>query len=102
SSIIASLPAAPRFPYTTLFRSVPSMPKDWRDSVAVDEARARFIHRYRELRPHATLQRFGVYEALQFALRAMAFMWSQTPGWQRIAETYLVLGFERLNSRLPD
>ena len=81
---------------------VPSMPKDWRDSVAVDEARARFIHRYRELRPHATLQRFGVYEALQFALRAMAFMWSQTPGWQRIAETYLVLGFERLNSRLPD
>jgi hypothetical protein len=81
---------------------VPSRPKDWRDSVAVEEARVRFIHRYRELRPNATLQRFGVYEALQFALRAMAFMWSQTPDWRRVAETYLVLGFERLNSRLPD
>lgn len=81
---------------------VPSRPKDWRDSVAVEEARVRFIHRYRELRPHATLQRLGVYEALQFALRAMATMWGAKPGWHRIAETYLIFGFERLNSRLPD
>ena len=81
---------------------VPSRPKDWRDSVAVEEARVRFIRRYRELRPHATLQRFAVYEALQFALRAMSSMWMQKPGWHRIAETYLVLGFERLKSRLPE
>jgi hypothetical protein len=39
---------------------------------------------------------------LQLALRAMSFMWAQVPDWQRIAETYLVLGFERLKSRLPD
>jgi len=81
---------------------VPSRPKDWRDSVAVEEGRVRFIRRYRELRPHATLHRFGVYEALQFALRAMSAMWMQKPGWHRVAETYLVLGFERLKSRLPE
>jgi aminoglycoside phosphotransferase (APT) family kinase protein len=81
---------------------VPTRPKDWRDSVAVEDARVRFIRRYRELRPHATLQRFGVYEALQFALRAMASMWGAKPGWHGVAETYLVLGFERLKSRLPD
>src|SRR5256885_963653 len=77
-------------------------PKDWRDSVAVEEARVRFIRRYRELRPHATLQRFAIYEALQFALRAMATMWGSKPGWHRVAETYLVFGFERLKSRLPE
>lgn len=81
---------------------VPSRPRDWMDSVAVEDARVRFIRRYRELRPQATLQRFPVYEAVQFALRAMSAMWMQKPGWQRVAETYLVLGFERLNSRLPE
>ena len=81
---------------------VPSAPRDWSESVAAEQARELFIRRYRELRPDATLQRFGVYEALQFALRAMAFMWSQTPGWERVAETFLVLGFERLKSRLPE
>ena len=80
----------------------PSTPRDWTDSAAAEEIRADFIRRYRELRPHATLQRFGVYEALQFALRAMAFMWAQTSGWERIAETFLVLGFERLKSRIPE
>ncbi len=81
---------------------VPSSPDDWRESVAAEEARELFIRRYRELRPQATLQRFGVYEALQLALRAMAFMWTQTRGWDRIAETFLVLAFERLKTRLPD
>ena len=81
---------------------VPSRPQDWRDSVAVEDARLRFIQRYRELRPHATLQRFAVYEALQFGLRAMSAMWMQKRGWERIAETFLVLGFERLKSRLPE
>jgi hypothetical protein len=81
---------------------IPSHPKDWADSAAAERVRADFIRRYRELRPHATLQRFGIYEALQLALRAMSFMWAQVPDWQRIAETYLVLGFERLKSRLPE
>jgi hypothetical protein len=81
---------------------VPSTPKDWTHSVAAEEARHLFIRRYRELRPNATLQRFPVYEALQFALRAMATMWGQGRGWERIAETFLVMGFERLKSRLPE
>jgi thiamine kinase-like enzyme len=80
---------------------VPSRPRDWQESLAAEEARVRFLRRYRELRPHATLQRFQVYEALQFALRAMVSMWMQKPGWHRTAETYLVMGFERLKSRLP-
>src|SRR5438270_5485499 len=56
---------------------LPSRPRGWQDSLAAEEARIRFIKRYRELRPHATLQRFQVYEALQFALRAMTAMWMQ-------------------------
>ena len=82
--------------------ALPSMPDDWRQSIAAEEARIAFIRRYRELRPQATLQRFGVYEALQFALRAMSLMWAQTPGWEQAAEAFLVLGFERLKSRIPD
>lgn len=81
---------------------VPSNPDDWRESAAAEEIRLDFIHRYRELRPEATLQRFQVYEALQLALRAMAFMWSQQKGWERVAETFLVMAFERLKSRLPE
>ncbi len=81
---------------------VPSTPRDWKESAAAEEARQLFIRRYRELRPHATLNRFALYESLQLALRAMAFMWAQTHGWQRIAETFLVLAYERLKSRLPE
>ena len=82
--------------------TVPSSPKDWQETVAAEETRALFIRRYRELRPQATLQRLGVYEALQLSLRAMSFMWAQTHGWERIAETFLVLAFERLKSRIPE
>jgi hypothetical protein len=32
----------------------------------------------------------------------MAFMWAQTRDWDRIAESLLVMGFERLKSRLPE
>ncbi len=82
--------------------SVPSNPTDWQDTAAAEEVRDIFIRRYRELRPQATLQRFQVYEALQLALRAMSAMWTQSPGWHRIAETLLVIAFERLKSRLPE
>ena len=82
--------------------TVPTAPKGWADSVAAEKTRLLFLRRYIELRPHATLQRFTVYEALQLALRSMAFMWQQTPGWERTAETLLVMAFERLKSRLPE
>jgi hypothetical protein len=81
---------------------VPSSPRNWQESVAAEQTRLSFLKRYMELRPEATLQRFGVYEALQYALRAMAFMWANSSGWERIAETLLVMGFERLKSRLPE
>ena len=82
--------------------TVPSTPSGWRESIAAEETRLLFIRRYMELRPQATLYRLGVYEALQLALRAMAFMWSQSRGWETIAETFLVMAFERLKSRLPE
>jgi hypothetical protein len=81
---------------------VPSQPKDWSQSAAAEQVREIFIRRYRELRPHATMQRFQVYEALSLALRAMAYMWTQLPGWEHGAESFLVLAFERLKSRLPE
>jgi hypothetical protein len=81
---------------------IPSIPSDWEESLAAEEMRVLFLQRYRELRPYATLQRFAIYEALQLALRAMSFMWAQVPGWERMAETFLVLAFERLKSRFPE
>ena len=81
--------------------TIPSTPKDWQETVAAEEIRLLFLRRYMELRPDATLQRFGVYEALQLALRAMAFMWAQSRGWERIAETFLVMAFERLKTPMP-
>jgi hypothetical protein len=82
--------------------TVPSAPTGWEDSAAAERTRLLFLQRYMELRPDATLHRFGVYEALQLALRAMATMWAQSSGWERVAETFLVMAFERLKSRLPE
>jgi hypothetical protein len=81
---------------------ISSAPETWEESAVAEEMRLMFIRRYRELRPDATLQRFQVYEALQLALRAMALMWAQTRGWERQSETFLVMAFERLKSRLPE
>jgi hypothetical protein len=81
---------------------IPTAPRNWEESMAAEEMRIIFLQRYRELRPYATLQRFAIYEALQLALRAMALMWSQTSGWQKASETFLVMAFERLKTRLPE
>ena len=80
---------------------VPSAPASWEDTLAADKIRTRFLQRYLELRPHATIERFPIYEALTLGLRAMTFMWAQRSGWQRVAETFLVMAHERLYSRLP-
>lgn len=80
---------------------VPSMPKGWEQSVASETARTAFIDRYRSLRPKATMQRFPVYEAVNLGGRAMTLMWTQSRGWQKAAESLLVLGMERLNTRVP-
>ena len=81
---------------------VPSAPRDWEDTVAAEATRNAFLRRYRELRPHATLDRFQIYEALILALRAMTMMWMQHRGWEEAAEVFLVMAQERLNTRLPE
>lgn len=80
---------------------MPSMPKDWEQAFAADQARTAFLERYQELRPRATLQRFPIYEASNLAGRAMTLMWGQGRGWKKASEAMLVLAMERLNSRLP-
>jgi aminoglycoside phosphotransferase (APT) family kinase protein len=80
---------------------VPSMPKSWEQSVAAEEGRKAFLDRYRQLRPAASLQRFPIYETVNLAGRAMTLMWAQTRGWEQAAEALLVIGMERLKSRLP-
>jgi len=80
---------------------MPSMPKDWQQAYAADQARTAFIHRYRELRPRATLQRFPIYETTNLAGRAMTLMWGQGRGWKQSAEAMLVLAMERLRSKVP-
>ena len=80
---------------------VPSQPKGWEDSYAAEQARTIFLDTYRRARPHATLDRFPIYEAINLANRSMTLMWSQSPGWELAAETMLVLALERLNTPLP-
>jgi hypothetical protein len=79
----------------------PSMPLGWQQSIAAEAARTAFIERYRERRPAATLQRFPIYEAVNLGGRAMTMMWVQAPGWDKTAETLLVMAMERLNLRAP-
>jgi hypothetical protein len=55
-----------------------------------------------DLQPELAPSLRGGRKALQLALRAMSFMWAQVPGWERMAETFLVLAFERLKSRFPE
>lgn len=81
---------------------IPSAPQGWEDTVAAEGTRRAFLHRYRELRPDATLDRFQIYEALILALRAMTMMWMQHRGWEETAQVFLVMAQERLNTRLPD
>jgi aminoglycoside phosphotransferase len=81
--------------------AVPSQPRTWEDSAAAEEARATFLERYLELRPDAIIDRFPVYEAVHLANRAMVVMWGQTPGWEDIAESLLVLAMERLKTPVP-
>jgi thiamine kinase-like enzyme len=80
---------------------MPSMPKDWEQSYAGEQARQAFLRRYRELRPDATLHRFPIYESVNLAGRAMTLMWSQMRNWESAAESMLVLAMERLKSKAP-
>jgi aminoglycoside phosphotransferase (APT) family kinase protein len=78
---------------------VPSAPLDWEQSVAAEAARTAFLHRYRDRRPSATVQRLPIYEAVFLGQRAMTMMWIQARGWDKTAESLLVMAMERLKSR---
>jgi aminoglycoside phosphotransferase (APT) family kinase protein len=78
---------------------VPSAPLGWEQSVAAETARIKFLERYRERRPGATLQRLPIYEAVFLGQRAMTMMWIQARVWERAAESLLVMAMERLKSR---
>ena len=80
---------------------VPSAPLGWEQSVAAEAARTAFLRRYRERRPAATLQRLPIYEAVFLGQRAMTMMWIQARGWDKAAESLLVMAMERLKSRTP-
>lgn len=81
--------------------AIPSMPDTWQESEAAEQARQMFLHRYLELRPHATRQRFPLYEAVHLANRAMVLMWGQSEGWNEAAESLLALANERLSTPAP-
>jgi aminoglycoside phosphotransferase (APT) family kinase protein len=77
---------------------VPATPKDWTDAVQADIARRLFLDTYCSMRPEYRGTRFPIYEALSLATRALVATWSQTKGWEYMAETLIALGFERLKT----
>jgi hypothetical protein len=81
---------------------VPASPKHWSDSAQADVARRLFLDTYCALRPEYRGSRFAIYEALSLATRALVAMWSQTKGWEYMAETLVAIGYERLKTRWGD
>jgi aminoglycoside phosphotransferase (APT) family kinase protein len=78
---------------------VPSMPKHWSDTAQAEEGRRIFLDGYLAVRPQYEGRRFGVYEALSLATRALVVTLSQPSNWEHTADTLLALGFERLKTR---
>lgn len=77
----------------------PSVPKDWTDTVASDEARRIFLDAYCQVRPDYRGTRFPLYEALSLATRSLVVTWTQGRNWDYTAETLIALSYERLKSR---
>jgi aminoglycoside phosphotransferase (APT) family kinase protein len=77
---------------------VPATPKHWSDTVQADVARRVFLDTYSSMRRDYSGARFPIYEALSLATRALVATWSQTKGWEYMAETLVALGFERLKT----
>jgi aminoglycoside phosphotransferase (APT) family kinase protein len=80
---------------------MPSVPTGSADVEAAEQARSAFLARYRELRPHATLDRLPLYEATHLGNRAMVLMWSHSDGWEQAAERLLTLAGERISAATP-
>ena len=80
---------------------IPSAPQSAAETEAAERARTAFLARYRELRPHATLGRFPLYEATHLGNRAMILLWGQSAGWEQAADRMLELAVQRLRTPAP-
>lgn len=80
----------------------PSLPKDWSDTVAGNQARRIFLDAYSAVRPDYRGARFPVYEALSLATRALVVTWSQSRNWEYMAQTLIALSYEQLKGRWGD
>src|SRR5579864_8193973 len=77
----------------------PSVPKDWSDTAASEEARRIFLTAYAADRPQYRGARFPLYEALSLATRSLVVTWTQGRNWEYTAETLIALSYEKLKSR---
>jgi Ser/Thr protein kinase RdoA (MazF antagonist) len=77
----------------------PSVPKDWTDTAAANEARRIFLDAYTAVRPEYRGSRFPLYEALSLATRALVVMWAQSRNWDYTAQTLIALAYEALKKR---
>jgi hypothetical protein len=77
----------------------PSVPKDWSDSAAANDARRIFLDAYSAVRPQYRGARFPLYEALSLATRSLVVTWTQGRNWEYTADTLIALSYEKLKSR---
>lgn len=77
----------------------PSIPQDWSDTVASNQARRIFLDAYCRVRPEYRGVRFPLYEALSLATRSLVVTWTQGRNWDYTAETLIALSYERLKTR---
>ena len=80
----------------------PASPRDWRESLAVELLRDRFLDAYQQAtgRP-LDLNRLALYEAIALALRAMTQVWQHQGAWYLSASFFLDLAIDRLMGPEP-
>ncbi|HYM50833.1 MAG TPA: hypothetical protein VET65_09730 [Candidatus Limnocylindrales bacterium] len=77
----------------------PSVPKHWSDTAQANQGRRVFLDAYCRVRPEYRGARFGIYEALSLATRALVVTWAQSRNWEYTAQTMIALAYERLKTR---
>ncbi|HLY65616.1 MAG TPA: aminoglycoside phosphotransferase family protein [Chloroflexota bacterium] len=82
---------------------LPSMlPDDWRDGMATELLRERFLSTYSEAAGVALdLERIGLYEAAALATRAITQVWQHQGNWHYRASLLLDMAVDRLVSPEP-
>ena len=81
----------------------PAEPDTWRDGVAVELLRARFLDGYQQAAGwQLDFRRLGLWEAVGLAMRALSHVWQHQAGWRLQASQLLDLAFERLVAPEPE